>query len=200
MRDVLYRPSWQKLRVSFLAQNHPNFGFNTEAGTHDNLQRLNNYIQDADPRLHVTPQSIPEYVNVENIRMGLTLEEEYACRVWRALNLLNAVRMGYTGQGKVGTPMDVAVADYRDKLSDLHNGSAVMRAENGWRMEIVQFEFEDMWRRERYWFTRIHQDLKRRSKVATKRRSRTGGPSAEDTRPELIRVVRMLDAINAHAT
>lgn len=199
MRSVLYRPSWQKLRVSFLAGNHPNQGFLTVAGTDDNLQRLNNYIQDADPKLHMTPQSIPEYVTQEIARMHETLEGEHAARIWRGLNLLNAVRMGFRGQGKANSPEDTTVGEYRDKLSALHNGHEVMKIENSWNWDVVRFEYEEMRRQERYWFTKIHQDLRRRGKVAHKRRSNAGGATVEDTRPELIRVVQMLDEINAHA-
>jgi len=38
-------------------------------------------------------------------------------KVWQELNLMNAVRMGYHGQGLVGTDMDKLVIEYQTQLS-----------------------------------------------------------------------------------
>jgi hypothetical protein len=190
MKNVLYRPSWQKLRVSFLAANHPMQGFNTEQGTDDNLKRLHNYISDAGSN------PAPLYVQQEALRMDFSIEEEYACRVWRGLNLLNATHMGYQGQGKSGWAMDVAVIDYRNSLQEVYDGHVTLRADNKWNWDVVQFELEEMWRTERYWFTKIYDDLDRRRKVATKRRNVAGGPGVEQTRKELLRFLALMEQVN----
>lgn len=192
MKSVLYRPSWQKLRVSCLAQNHPQGGFNTNEGTQDNLMRLNNYIGDA--------ASLVEGVKQENLRMGFTQEEEYACRIWRVLNLLNAVRMGYHGIGRVGTPGDEAVRKYRDSVQLQHDGGRVVTAENKWNWDVVQTELEELWVVERVWFTRVYNDLNRRRKVATNRRKKVGTNDVDATRPELIKFLTLMEEINRHAS
>jgi hypothetical protein len=190
-KTVLYRPSWQRLRVSCLGVNHPNGGFTTTEGTQDNLNRLNNYLTDAAVEL-----TIPEYVAQENLRMGFTDDEEFACRVWRILNLLNATRMGYSGQGQKGSPMDVAVEQYRDSIQGLYDGSTVVKATPKWNWDVVQFELEELWRNERFWFTAIYDDLSRRNKVAGKRRERAGGPQVAQTRPELQKFLSLMEAVN----
>lgn len=194
IKRVLYRPSWQKLRVSCLAENNQLGGFNTDVGTQDNLQRLNNYLIDASD-----VNNVPDYVAQENLRMNITLEQEYACRVWRVLNMLNAVRMGYQGQRKGGSPMDVAVGEFRDAIQPQHQGGLVAQAEDRWNWEVVQAELEDMWISERIWFTRIYSDLNRRRKVATKRRWRAGVDDVTETRTELVHFMAIADEINRHA-
>ena len=44
-----YRPSWQVLRVSTLKENNPYGGMATPTGAQDAIDRLTNYITDADP-------------------------------------------------------------------------------------------------------------------------------------------------------
>ena len=194
MKKVLYRPSWQKLRVSCLAQNHPNGGFNTLEGTTDNLARLNNYIQDT---MGSDINAAPQYVQEECARMRFSLQEERACRIWRVLNLLNATRMGYSGQGKRGSEMDRAVEAYRNVVQQWYDGSTVVRVEPKWDWDVVQWELETMWREERYWFTKIWDDLSRRGKVAAKRRV---GQSIgiDKTRPELLKFLGIMETINRH--
>ena len=187
-RNILYRPSWQKLRVSFLKTNHPNGGFSTPEGTSDNLKRLSNYIMDAEG---TDLAAAPAYVREEVVRMRMELQEEYACRVARAINLLNATHMGYRGTGFGSTEMDNAVVNYRNSLQEVYNGHLAQRADNNWDWDVIQFELEAMWRNERFWFTAIYSDLDKRRKTAFKRR-----PDAAQTRPELHKFLDMMEGIN----
>lgn len=41
-------------------------------------------------------------------------------KLWRALNLLNAVRMGYNGQGLINSEMDNLVKTFRDAIQALY--------------------------------------------------------------------------------
>lgn len=75
-KDILYDVDWQKLRVSLLGK------FVTPKGMIENLHKLNHYIKTAD-----TPQ-------------------EKFHRLWRVINLLNAVRMGFSGMDLFGTKQD----------------------------------------------------------------------------------------------
>lgn len=196
IRNTLYRPSWQRLRVSCLSVHHHAGGFTTADGTTDNLKRLDNYLLDA----HVTQlvsqgREVPQYTVVECERMGIKVPEEYACRVWRVLNLLNATRMGYAGQGLQGSEMDEAVRQYRDMIQPSYDGSLVVKVNEKWNWDVVQFELEEMWRNDRYWFKAIENDLERRVRVSDKRRSRKGDVT-QNTRPELLRFMGLMDAVN----
>lgn len=195
MKSVLYRPSWQRLRVSCLSKNNALGGFTTTTGTTDNLNRLNNYIEDANPTNPSNGIETPAYVTQECVRMKFTLEQEYACRVWRVLNMMNATHMGFSGQGLKGSPMDRAVVEFRDLIQPGYNGNVVDRATTKWDWDVVQFELEELWRNERYWFDAIWDDLYRRQKVATKRR-RKEGDLVTNTRPELIRFVDIMERVN----
>lgn len=183
---VLYRPSWQRLRVSFLSTNHPEGGFTTIAGTNDNLKRLDNYLHDGNP------EHVADWTKAENLRMGFTDEEEYACRIWRALNLLNAVRMGYSGQMKRGSDHDEAVRQYRDSIQPLYNGNVVVIATRDWKWDVVQYELETMWREDRFWFTAIYTDLRARAYRAGRKRDITS------TRGDLLHMIEIMDAVNRH--
>jgi hypothetical protein len=41
-------------------------------------------------------------------------------KLWRVLNLLNAVRMGYHGMKIVGSPQDCLVVEFRDEVSSFY--------------------------------------------------------------------------------
>lgn len=197
-RKVLYRPSWQRLRVSFLSENNPFGGFTSIVGTDDNLRRLNNYIFDAFSKTNEMAAA-PAYVQAECARMKMALNEEFACRVWRGINLLNATHMGFSGMGLVGSEMDKEVVAYRDVLQSYYSTSDVQRSEANWNWDVVQFELEELWRNERYWFTKIYESLTKRNKTATKRRARTGGPQVDATRPELQKFLAIMEAVNRYA-
>ena len=194
MKNIIYRPSWQKLRVSFLSSNHPNGGFTTETGTQDNLERLTNYINDA--------TTGAQYTVEENTRMGFTMEEEYACRIYRAINLLNATWMGFGGTGTRHTPAGSLVNNYRQGITDLYNGSLAVKADRKWDWDVVQFELEELWRKDIFWFQRVYNDLNRRGKVGARRRREATGDASdvENTRPQLIKFLQIMDTINHRPT
>ena len=188
---VLYRPSWQRLRVSCIANNNAYNGFTTLAGTQDNCARLENYVNDA------RPHSLAEYTKTENDAMKLTAEEELASRVYRVYNLLTATRMGYSGMHLTGSDLDRVVVQFRDSLVDDYSAGLVDKAAAKWNWDVAQYELETMWREDNYWFEAIYRDLGRRVYVAARKRRRdTGGVNDTDqTRAELLRFVGMMDAI-----
>lgn len=75
-KEILYDVDWQKLRVSLLG------GFVTKDGMKRNLNTLNEYINAA-----------------KN-------DQDRFHRLWRVVNLLNAVRMGFSGMKLYDTPQD----------------------------------------------------------------------------------------------
>lgn len=87
-KQVLYNVAWQKLRVSLLG------GWTTAEGTTANINRLRAYIN-----------------------AKASDDNEELSRLWRSLNLLNAIRMGYSGQQLTGSRQDDLVREYRDTVS-----------------------------------------------------------------------------------
>lgn len=102
-RLSLYDIEWQCLRVQLLGN------WDTLEKVNDNLDRLDAYIQpDVD-----------------------TSTETYITRLYQVLNLLDAVRMGYSGQGVSLSKEDIEVMGYRDivqakyyKIRSRHPGPA----------------------------------------------------------------------------
>ena len=152
-----YRPSWQVLRVSTLKENNPYGGMATPTGAQDAIDRLTNYITDADPSQQLPSAS---YVAEEITRMGNTLEEEYAVRIFRVYKFLVA-----TTNGIISDPTKTHVRMIRQAADDLSlrlNLRLVDQAASKWNWDVVRYELETLWRRERSWFMAIDADMKER--------------------------------------
>ena len=150
---VIFRPSWQVMRVSCLKENNPYGGMLTPTGADDALNRLNNYILAA-------TQSSPELI-AENTRMQLSNEEEYSCRIYRVANFLQATVNGLVG---LNLPHVADIQQYETKLVPLINRSLVTKVANKWNWDVVRFELEDIWIKERSWFMAILVDMEERIK------------------------------------
>jgi len=108
VRALLYRPSWQALRVSFLKENRNDGGWTTATGTEANLYRLVDYVS-------LNAETVDEFA-LEAKSMGYGVRQEEAVRLYRAINCLNAVRMGNSGQGDAGSSRDQVVLEVRDSF------------------------------------------------------------------------------------
>lgn len=150
---VIFRPSWQVMRVSCLKENNPYGGMLTTTGADDAINRLNNYINAA--------QNNDPTVVAENTRMQLTNEEEYACRIYRVANFLQATINGIVGQN---LPHVVNLQNYERQLVPLTNHSLVTKVANKWNWDVVRFEVTDLWIKERSWFMAILNDMEERIK------------------------------------
>ena len=155
---VNYRPSWQKLRVSTLVEHNPYGGMSTYDGAVDGINRMFNYINDADPS-----QQLPEgsYVAGEITRMRTTQVEEYYARVYRVNRFLVAAINGMT--------RNPAKADVLVKLREAHaivephvSLKHVDSYASKWDWDVVRFELEELWRQERAWFIAISDDMRQR--------------------------------------
>ena len=91
-KEVVYSVPWQTLRVQLLAKNSPEGGFDTLEGVRSNISKLKKYVG-----------------NMNDIN-----------KVYRALNLLNAARMGYASKDEIGTPKDKALVKFRDDLDEAY--------------------------------------------------------------------------------
>lgn len=168
---VIFRPSWQVMRVSCLKENNPYGGLLTPTGAEDAINRLNNYINDASA-----------IVTVESWRMQLTDEEENACRIYRVANFLQATINGIVGQN---LPHVVQLQQFEAQLKPLNNHSLVTKVANKWDWEVVRFELEDLWIKERSWFMAIVVDIEERIK------------EKNNDSPELMYFYRLLLEVNS---
>lgn len=155
---VNYRPSWQKLRVSTLSEHNPYGGMSSFDGAVDGINRMFNYIKDADPA-----QQLPEnsYVAGEITRMRTTQVEEYYARVYRVNRFLVA---SINGMSRNPTKTDV-LAKLREAQAIVEphvSLSYVDKYAAKWDWDVVRFELEELWRQERAWFIAISDDMRQR--------------------------------------
>lgn len=175
MDNVLYRPSWQKLRVSTLKEHNPYGGMTTVEGAQDAMSRFDNYINDALP-------GIVQYVDEEIFRMRTSRSLEYDVRIYRVLNFMQA-----TVNGLVSQPGMTHIANlnaYIQQLNEQVNHSSVVKMSNLWRWPVVKFELEKLWIEERYWFLAIRADMQER--IIEK----------DKTNPDMLTFVGLMDEIN----
>ena len=144
---VNYRPSWQRLRCSTLREHNPYGGMLTPDGATDALNRMTNYINGSADE-------------IENVRMGITTEEEHACRVDRVYTFLLA-----TVNGLISQPGLTHIGMVREHMLGIRpqmNLPIVQRVANKWNWDVVRFELETMWREDRMWYVIIYNDMKER--------------------------------------
>ena len=156
MDRVLYRPSWQKLRISCIQDFNPFRGFQTVDGTTDNLNRLNNYINDASP---YKSEGAAKYAADEAYSMSVSLETEYNVRIYRVWNFIHSVINGLASLHLQHMPQ---ITSFYDALNMMVNTAPVVEMANNWNWGVVDNELKIMWINERVWFTRIYDDMKQR--------------------------------------
>lgn len=113
LRSCLYDPYWQQLRVSFLGT------FGDIDTCQRSIQRLDKYIAGA--------------------RAGLD-DSERALRNWRALNLLNAVLLGFGNKSIYSRALRQVVIDARDRYTLAHKEFTrvlAVREREGWDWNLV---------------------------------------------------------------
>jgi hypothetical protein len=180
MRALLYRPSWQLLRVSFLKDNRNDGGWTTGEGTRKNLSELYAYTLATDNHRF-------NGLLLECSTMGWSEEYEYAARLYRAINCLNAVRMGYSGQGLRGAQIDDLVLAQRNEFQSKQTVSyhrQLTFAAARWDWRIVKKELEHILSVSRMSFDQIEENLLgRRNK------------SNITNRPELDKFLNLLDEV-----
>lgn len=175
MDNVLYRASWQKLRVSMLREYNEYSGFLTPDGALDGINRFNNYIEDANP------SSVAPYVKEECARMASLFSTEYSTRVFRVWNYMHATINGLTS---LNLPHRVTMQQYYDELENKLNQTAVVAMSDHWNWDVVKEEMTTMWIVERVWFTRIYDDFYQR--IVEK----------DQTAPDMLKFKSIMDEIN----
>ena len=157
--DIInYRPSWQKLRVSTLAEYNPYGGMSMYDGAKDGIARMLNYINDADPSKQLPEDS---YVAGEITRMRTTQVEEYYARVYRVNRFLVAA---HNGMSRIQNKADVLdlITSAISMVEPHINLKAADSYAAKWDWDVVRFELEELWRQERGWFIAIQDDMRER--------------------------------------
>jgi len=184
MKQLLYRPSWQGLRVGLLQENSLNGGWTTEEGVEFNIDCLRHYV-------NMDNHAILFQAATECRAMGYAIEQERSLRLFRTINLLNATRMGYSGQGLRGTDQDVMVLEYRNQLQKLQT-SMYMRdltiVMHAWDWSVVKRELRRQHDSQRLLF-----DLTRRNLIA--RFNHAASLDKVRTRPELVKYLDLMDSV-----
>jgi len=149
MRAVIYEADWQLIRINCLMSRHPEGGWSTMPGVRSNLDMLWRYLYEA-----------------KNDKVELQV------RQYRVNNALNAVVMGYNGQG---ADKELIKRVQLFRAEHAHTGSydpLVIRFAAGswsWPAQVAKLR---IWNEEDLWF--LLDNLKRRA-----------AKGSERTRPEL---------------
>ena len=160
-KDILYDVNWQRLRVSLLGK------FVTPEGMKDNLNRLDQYIKEAsDP-------------------------QETFHRLWRAVNLLNAVRMGFSGMDLYGSKQDkfllIQRAVWAQQYKAMQKRGFTHKALN-W--VDVKDNLKELHRVDPDQFNLIRKNLVQRTKQGIKK------AGSLDYRSELVKFLSIMNEIN----
>lgn len=91
-------------------------------------------------------------------------------KLWRVLNLLNAVRMGYHGQRLVGTLQDAKIIYFRNNVQQLYRNNLELFPSN-WNWKKVQKDLQELYLDNQVIFIKILRNLKLRQKNALKRKT-----------------------------
>jgi hypothetical protein len=151
-KEVLYDVKWQSLRVDLLGD------FRNFEGTKVNVGRLSGYIRSAKDKI------------------------EKGRRIWRVLNLLNAVRMGYHGQKLVGTLQDKYITLFRNSVQEQREKYEDIGKEWDWnKVKDDVSNMDDFTRKQ------ILKNLKSRVKMS---HYKTGSTK---NRPELMKFIGLLE-------
>lgn len=164
-RACLYNVEWQIIRVGMLGS------WNTVREVVDNIAELARYIQQVNPEIKSD-------------------RAEAASRYYRVINYMNAIRMGYSGQGLTGSTQDNMVREFRDSLQkeqDKYKLQQHSKAVDG--IEQVKCDLQSLYWDDPECFKNILNNLNKRKTVATKRHNTT------KHRPELVSFVELMEAI-----
>lgn len=181
MRCLLYRPSWQSLRVSLLKENRLDGGWTTVAGTEANIVQLERYVSGYTSEYRQTMID-------ESRAMGYGTEHEECARLYRVINCLNAVRMGNSGQGLKGSSQDKSVLgarDYFQGMQTINYHRHLSFAAKRWDWGVVKRELQ--WMRFSPDSEAVYKSLAERIRKS---------PSMGD-RPELATFMQLMEEVRA---
>jgi hypothetical protein len=183
VKELLYRPSWQALRVSMLKEYQAEGGWTSFTGTRQNLNLLETYISEPDDECGM----------VESAIMGWTTNIEMSVRYYRVLNCLAAVRMGYSGQGEKGSSCDKIVHARREAFSSyapVGYARDLITAESLWKWSAIAMELGTQYRNDRSSFEAVKKNLAQRRYNASRR------PQGTANRSELLQYIELMESVH----
>jgi len=134
-KEVVYDVPWQVLRVQLLAKNSEKGGFNTLEGVKENIRLLKDYVG-----------------NATDIN-----------KVYQALNLLNAARMGFASKDEIGDDKDKILVSYRDSLDETYQE---LKGQGKELSSVSEEQVKkDLKNAPLDWLIEVQRDLKSREKV-----------------------------------
>jgi hypothetical protein len=144
MREVLYDVEWQRLRISLLQARRDDGGWSSLTGMHDNLRHLDMYLNEV-------PSSTGEY----------------ELRKYRINNALNAVVMGYNGQGADDSLIEFVRSFRVNKAAGADYGTVKTRA-RFWQWDSQLRQLIELYKEDKEEFEFLQENLLGRSKNGTK--------------------------------
>ena len=164
-KAVLYDVNWQVLRVNTLGQNNDSGGWNSAEGANVNITKLRHYI------------------------IATKDKQEYYYRLWRVLNMLNAVRMGYSGTKQTDTEQDVLVRQFRDIISKRYHELTDDGFEfKEWDWDKVADDLKELYLTSQDDFNKVYKNLVGRKSHTEKLRGTLS------FRPDLVKFLGLMDA------
>lgn len=136
--QYLYNVEWQCIRVSMLGT------WNSFYKASDNYTRLREYTNNA------------------------TTVQERKRRLWRVINYLNAVRMGYSGQGLYGFEIDILLVLQRNYFQEMYKDHGNISL-GEWDWDIVGDDLRKLHSEDRKMFLAILANLEKRKEFAKKK-------------------------------
>lgn len=146
-RACLYDVPWQRIRVSMLTQYNTTGGWVTIDGAVQNIQTLRQY-------------------SLAKIREKPALLQ----RLWRILNMYNAVRMGYSGTNLKGSVQDQKVKTERDHIKKMYHDLKAYIDFPAWDWKAVIVDLRQLKKGYPEEFRQIQNNLTVRLKTAKKRK------------------------------
>jgi hypothetical protein len=157
MKAVLYDVQWQRLRISLLQARRNDGGWSTREGMYENLRALDKYLFDS------------EIIPVER-----------TLRKYRINNCLNAVVMGYNGQGATQYLIET-VRGYRTDNTKGFSTIDVRKKANSWQWDAQLKQLIPFYQESKEEFEFLHENLTHRFKNGNR-----------ETRPELFKFLELM--------
>jgi hypothetical protein len=188
-RLTIYDATWQSIRVSLLKENHHKGGWTTYGGTLANINAIKSYLESKG----LSFVMLEQYGDTHVIQEYLAADVPHMCAaLYRVVNCLNAVRMGYSGQGLKNSAQDMVVQRFRDEMSALFFN---LQEWNDYTFEGItnhkaweQFQLSSLRRLSHEQFSAIYYNLAFRRDKAIKN-------NQQESRPELFWYVDLMKQV-----
>lgn len=164
-RLSLYHVEWQVLRIQLLGN------WTTEKSMHANIHKLIAYLEQRDDTCTI---------------------EQMVTKYYQVINLLDAVRMGFSGMGLIGSDLDKEFCAWKESFSQGY--WALRKAHPGVKFIVPTEEdvLTDCTTIGASWTLAIHENLLKRYAFAL-RKAKNDHDKVRTNRPELLWMINLTD-------